>query len=66
MNKATKILLSTMGGVDVVVYTITPIFISLLWVNTFGLSDIGTYTMYCAGLISSVFRGIKIGWLKYE
>jgi len=64
MNNLNKVLLSIMGGVDVVVYMITPIFISLLWVKLFGMSDIGTLVMYGAGLISSAFRGIKIGWLR--
>ena len=53
-----------MGGVDVVVYMITPIFISLLWVELFGMSDIETLIMYGAGLVSSSFRAIKVGWLK--
>ncbi len=64
MNNLNKILLSIMGGVDVVFYTTTPILISVIWVNLFGINDIGTYIMYGAGLISSVFRGVKIGWLK--
>jgi hypothetical protein len=55
-----------MGGIDVVVYVITPIFISLLWVNISGMNDIGTFIMYGAGLISSAFRGIKIGWFKND
>lgn len=64
MNKLTKIMLSIMGGVDVVFYMITPILISVIWTNLFGINDIGAYVMYAAGLVSSVFRGIKIGWLK--
>lgn len=64
MNKISKILLSIIAGVDVVFYTITPILISVIWVNIFGISDIGSYMMYGAGLISSAFRGIKTGWLK--
>lgn len=64
MNKLNKILLSIMGGVDVVFYFLTPILISMIWANIFGLNDFGTKAMYGAGLISSVFRGIKVGWLK--
>ncbi len=64
MNKLNKVLLSIIGGVDVVFYTITPILISVIWAKLFGISEIGAYVMYGAGLISSVFRGIKIGWLK--
>ena len=64
MNKLIKIMLSIMGGVDVLFYTITPILIAVIWTNLFGINDIGAYVMYAAGLISSVFRGIKVGWLK--
>lgn len=64
MNRLSKIILSVMGGIDVLFYTITPILISMIWTNLFGINDIGAYIMYAAGLISSVFRGIKVGWLK--
>jgi len=64
MNNLNKILIAIMGGVEVVFYILTPIFISLLWVNVSGMNDIGSYVMYGAGLIASVFRGIKIGWLR--
>ena len=64
MNKLQKIILSVIGGVEVVFYTITPILISIIWAELFGISDVGAYVLYGAGLISSAFRGIKIGWLK--
>lgn len=64
MNKINKIILSIIAGVDVVFYTITPILIAIIWSQLFGINDIGAYVMYGAGLISSAFRGIKVGWLK--
>ncbi len=64
MNNLNKVLLSIIGGVDVVFYTITPILISIIWAKLFGINDIGAYILYGAGLVSSAFRGIKIGWLK--
>jgi len=64
MNKLTKIILATMAGVETVFYVVTPILISLIWVNISSFENIGNYVMYGSVLIASAFRGIKIGWLK--
>jgi len=64
MNNLLKILLAILGGIETVFYMVTPILISLIWVNISSFNSFGTYTMYSAGLLASVFRGIKIGWLK--
>jgi hypothetical protein len=64
MNKIKKIILAALGGVDVALYTITPILLAIIWVNLFGLGRGGDYIIYIVGLLSSVFRGIKIGWLR--
>ncbi len=64
MNKLLKILIAVLAGIEVVFYMITPILISLIWVNISSFNSLGTYAMYSAGLLASVFRGIKIGWLK--
>ena len=53
-----------MAGVETVFYVVTPILISLIWVNISSFENIGNYVMYGSGLIASAFRGIKIGWLK--
>ncbi len=64
MNNLLKILLATLAGIEAVFYLVTPILISLIWVNLSSFNSFGTYAMYSAGLLASVFRGIKIGWLK--
>lgn len=64
MNKKIKSLLAILGGVDVVVYVATPIMLALLWVKMFGLNDWGSYLFYGLGLVATIFRGIKIGWMK--
>jgi len=63
MNRGKKVMLSILGGVDVTFYMITPIIIAVLWVNVIGLSDFLDYFFYAIGLISSIFRAIKVGWL---
>ena len=64
MNKFKKIMLSILGGVDVTFYMLTPIIIAVLWVNVIGLVEALDYFFYAIGLISSIFRAIKIGWLE--
>ena len=64
MNKGKKIMLSILGGVDVTFYMVTPIIIAVLWVNVIGLAGFLDYFFYGIGLISTIFRAIKIGWLE--
>ena len=64
MNILKKISLAILGGVDVVVYIFTPILLSLIWVKLFGLYYWGDYLVYTIGLISSIFRGVKMGWMR--
>lgn len=64
MNKLQKISLAILGGIETVFYMITPILISLIWINVFDTSKAGTLILYSVALIASVFRAIKIGWLR--
>ena len=64
MNKLTKILISILAGIETVFYIVTPILIVLIWSALFGVDSIGSSIIYYIGLLASVFRGIKIGWLK--
>ena len=64
MNKLLKILLATLAGVETVFYMVTPILIALIWVTLFSFESWSNYVVYIAGLLASLFRGIKIGWLK--
>lgn len=64
MNKLNKILLSIIAGIDTTIYLFTPIIISTLWINIFGLDNFGSYLIVGLGFFSTMFRAIKIGWLK--
>ena len=64
MNKLVKIILAILGGVETVFYIVTPILIALIWSNLFSLESWSNYVVYISGLLASLFRGIKIGWLK--
>ena len=64
MNKLLKILLATLGGVEAVFYMVTPILIALMWATLFSFESFGNYVIYATALIASIFRGIKVGWLK--
>lgn len=64
MNKFTKVILSILGGVDVVFTMFTPILIAVLWVKVSNLENWTEYFFYGIGLLATMFRAIKIGWLK--
>lgn len=64
MNKFKKIILSILGGIDVTFYMFTPILIAVLWVRLSTLENWTEYFIYGIGLLSTIFRAIKIGFLK--
>lgn len=64
MNKLTKILLGILGGIDVTISMFTPIILAVIWVTIVGLNDWTAYFFYGIGLLATLFRAIKIGWLK--
>jgi hypothetical protein len=68
MNKFKKIFLSILGGLDVVFYIFSPIIIvsSFVSIGEY-LGDInisGKVIIWILGFGSTLFRAIKIGWLK--
>jgi hypothetical protein len=63
-TKIETIIISIFGGVDTVVYITTPIFLSLLWITIFNLNNYSTYFFQVIGLLSTLFRAYKVGWLK--
>lgn len=64
MNKFKKIMLSILGGIDVTFYMFTPILIAALWVRFSTLENWTEYFIYGIGLLATIFRAIKIGFLK--
>jgi len=64
MYKIFKILLAILGGIDVTLYIFTPIILAALWVTVAGLNDWTAYFFYGIGLLATLFRAIKIGFLK--
>jgi uncharacterized protein YgfB (UPF0149 family) len=64
MNKFKKIILSILGGIDVTFYMFTPILIAVLWVRLSTLENWTEYFIYGIGLLATIFRAIKIGFLK--
>ena len=58
-----KIMLAVLGGIDVVYYIFSPILLATIWINLFGLNWSG-YFLFVMALLTSLFRAIKIGFLK--
>lgn len=66
MNKFNKIMLSILGGVDTTFYIFTPIMLVVLMGQSQILNDFQVNFIYSLGFLSTIFRAIKIGWLKWE
>lgn len=57
-------LLIIAGGCSVIIDILTPIAISLFWGYFFGLSNFASIFILVVGGLATIFRAIKIGWLK--
>lgn len=64
MNKFTLIFLAILGGIEVVFYVVTPIVLVVLWASIVGFNNWVSYFFFSMGLLATIFRGIKIGWLR--
>ncbi len=69
MNKIGKVILSILGGMDVIMYLLTPIAIVLLLLAVSSILDsplnkFSSIMFIIASLGSTIFRAIKIGWMK--
>ena len=65
MNKLLKILLATLAGIETVFSIGLPILVSLLWVRIGGLTNWSSYVLLSAGILASIFRGIKTGLMGF-
>ena len=64
MNKLLKVIIATLGGIDAVFTIGLPILVSLLWIRISGLVGWSSYVLLSAGILASIFRSIKIGFMK--
>jgi hypothetical protein len=64
MNKFKTVVLSILGGIDVTFNLFTPILLAALWVTVSRLENWTEYFIYGVGLLATLFRAIKICWLK--
>jgi len=64
MNKIQTTILAILGGVEAVFSIATPVLIAILWIKYSGMIGWSSWSLVTAGIISSAFRGIKIGFFK--
>jgi len=64
MNKFNTIMLAILGGISVTIEMFTPIILSVLWMRVAGLGIWTSYLFFGLGLLATLFRAIKIGFLK--
>ena len=63
MNKLLKIFLSILGAVEVVFSIFIPFALSLLILQIVGFQGFYSFVLLLAGILSSLYRAIKIGIL---
>ena len=64
MNKILKIIIATLGGIESVVSIAIPILIAIIWINISDVIGWSSYVLLSAGILASLFRAIKIGFMK--
>ena len=64
MNRFMKALIATLGGINVVFSIFVPIAVSLLVIKSWDLSGFGSFLIMLIAILSSIYRAIKIGWMK--
>jgi hypothetical protein len=64
MNKLTKITLAVLGGFEAVYNIFSPLLLCTLAVLLVEVQGVSSTFILILGLVASIFRAIKIGWLK--
>lgn len=63
MNKFTLIILSILGGVEVVFYVSIPMVLGIVWISIIG-QDWTSQLFFVLGILATIFRGLKVGWIN--
>jgi len=66
MNKFKTISLSILGGIDTTFHIFTPILLAALWVSLGSVNNWTETFIYGIGLLSTLYRAIKVGFLKHD
>ncbi len=64
MNKIIKGVVALLGGCDFIFGIVTPIFISLLLINTVDLTQFNSLIILLVGFLSTMYRTLKIWVIK--
>lgn len=64
MNKLTTTILAVLGGIEAVYSVASPFILSSIFVYLYSFSSFSDNLIMFIGSIASIFRAIKIGWLK--
>jgi len=64
MNQLSKIILAVLGACSVLMEIMTPLAVALIWGEFFTLSGAADTMILIIGGLATIFRAIKIGWMK--
>jgi hypothetical protein len=64
MNKLFKVIISILGAINVVFSIFIPIAVALLSIKFFGFQGIWSNILLVAGILSSIYKGINVGFIK--
>ena len=63
MNKLPKVTIAILGGIETVFSILLPTIVALMWIRYDATVGISAKILIAAGIVSTIFRAIKIGWL---
>ena len=66
MNKLLKVIIATLGGIEAVFSIAVPILLAIIWIRISLMVGWSSYVLLSAGILATIFRGIKIGFMKNE
>jgi len=64
MSKVKLVVLAIMGACSVIIDIMTPLAVALFWGSFFGLSEFASSVVLVIGGIATMFRAIKIWFVK--
>jgi len=68
MNKLLKVIVAVLGGINIIFSIMIPVFIVLLIIRTFPLSDLNQLILISVGLLTSFYRAtiqlVEAVWIE--
>lgn len=64
MNKFFKVIISVMGATNAIFNMFIPLAVALLITNMIDIDSWKLAALFCAAIVSTIYRAIKIGFIE--